>query len=125
MELLSHYLSSLKSKESTIPLIISRERIYEILESFTGTMPESLEQIQTGDFSQVFFYGIAEEKKHFDIATVRKCIQDMSLRPYEGKNLYILMDVDTATLEAQNALLKILEECPEYAIIVLAVSNPE
>jgi hypothetical protein len=125
MELLNQYLSSFKNQNSTIPLIISRDRIYEILESFTGIMPESLEQIQTGEFPQVFFYGIAEEKKHFDIATVRKCIQDMSLKPYEGKNLYILMDVDTASLEAQNALLKILEECPEYAIIILAVTHPE
>ena len=39
--------------------------------------------------------------------------------------LYIIESIDTASLEAMNGLLKILEEPPEYAIIILIVTNPE
>ena len=73
----------------------------------------------------IFLYGIPEEKQHLDIVTVRKCIADMGLRPYEGKNIAILRDFDTATLEAQNAMLKLLEDCPEYAAIILVLNDPE
>jgi glycerol-3-phosphate responsive antiterminator len=83
MELFRHYLTSVKSRSSLIPTILSKEKIFDVVEAFSGILPESIEQIQEGDFSQVLLYGIAEEKKHFDIATVRKLIQDMSLKPYE------------------------------------------
>jgi hypothetical protein len=44
--------------------------------------------------------------------------------PYEGKHIYILRHFSTATLSAQNALLKVLEECPPYAVILLEVESP-
>lgn len=40
-----------------------------------------------------------------------------------GKLLIIIKDIDSATAEAANALLKILEEPPSYAYIVLSASN--
>lgn len=49
----------------------------------------------------------------------------MSLEPYEGKNLAILRDFHTATLDAQNAMLKLLEDCPSYAAIILVVADIE
>lgn len=39
--------------------------------------------------------------------------------------IYILRGFDTASTEAQNATLKLLEESPTYAIILLVVENPE
>ena len=40
-----------------------------------------------------------------------------------GKKVYIINDADLMTKEAQNCLLKTLEEPPEYIVIILIVSN--
>ena len=40
-----------------------------------------------------------------------------------NKKVYIINDADLMTKEAQNCLLKTLEEPPEYVVIVLIVSN--
>lgn len=126
MNSLEHYLSLLRNPEKTIsPAIVSKEKIEDIIQAFSWIRVESLDELTTGDLPQVSLYRIPEGKKHFDILTVRSIIRDISLEPYSGKNLSLLIDIDTATLEAQNALLKTLEDCPPYAIIVLAVSNPE
>jgi hypothetical protein len=49
----------------------------------------------------------------------------MSLRSYEKKNIYLLRNFDTATREAQNAFLKMLEEPPKDSIILLVGQHPE
>jgi hypothetical protein len=49
---------------------------------------------------------------------------DIELMPYGWKNIYILRHFSTATIQAQNALLKILEECPIHAVILLEIDNP-
>jgi hypothetical protein len=51
-------------------------------------------------------------------------LADSHIRPYSGQAIYILQDIDTATGDATaNALLKILEEPPEYLLILLVVSR--
>lgn len=42
-----------------------------------------------------------------------------------GKKVYIIENSDTMTKEAQNCLLKTLEEPPEYIVIVLICSNED
>ena len=47
------------------------------------------------------------------------------LKPYEShKKVFIIEDSDTMTISAQNRLLKILEEPPEYGIIILILKTP-
>ena len=41
------------------------------------------------------------------------------------QKVYIINDAETMTVEAQNCLLKTLEEPPEYAIIILICSNED
>jgi DNA polymerase III subunit delta' len=65
------------------------------------------------------------DKQSLSIKQIREAIEAMSERPYEGKMLILFRDFDSASLEAMNASLKILEEPPAYAIILLIVSNPE
>jgi DNA polymerase III delta prime subunit len=84
----------------------------------------SYEDLIESNISYVFTYDIPEDKKEFNIETVRRCIWDIDLMPYEGKHIYILRHFSTATLSSQNALLKVLEECPSYAVIILEVDNP-
>lgn len=123
--MLSAYLTSLRSTNPTTPIIIDENGALSVLSSYLWQEISSFDEIQTGDFPWLFLYGIPEEKQHFDILTVRKCIADMSLEPYEGKNFAILRDFHTATLDAQNAMLKLLEDCPNYTAIILVVADIE
>jgi hypothetical protein len=98
--------------------------ILNILSWVTGYHLTSYEDIIELGSSQILLYDIPEDKKEFNIETVRQCIVAINLAPYTGKHISILRHFDTATPSAQNALLKILEDCPSYAVILLEVSNP-
>ena len=53
-------------------------------------------------------------------------VEDILVRPYIGKyKIYLIEDADRMTPEAQNALLKTLEEPPEYGLIFLIASREE
>lgn len=52
--------------------------------------------------------------------------QTVDIRPYSGeKKIYIINDADLMTIQAQNALLKTLEEPPKYVVIILLTNNLE
>lgn len=100
----------------------------QILEVISRTSQETLltfDEVISANLTSVTLYDIPEWKKEFNIETARQCIIDISLAPYVGKHLYILRHFDSANIEAQNALLKILEDCPPYAVIILEVENPQ
>ena len=45
---------------------------------------------------------------------------DIVIKPYSSRyKVYIIADADMMTVQAQNALLKTIEEPPEYAVILL------
>lgn len=49
---------------------------------------------------------------------------DVAIKPYSSKyKIYIINEAEKMTVQAQNAILKTLEEPPEYAVIILLVSN--
>ncbi|MCM1120803.1 MAG: DNA polymerase III subunit delta [bacterium] len=49
---------------------------------------------------------------------------DVSIKPYSSRyKVYIINEAEKMTTQAQNAILKTLEEPPEYAVIILLVSN--
>ena len=51
-------------------------------------------------------------------------VSDAQIRPYNGKyKIYIVEDSEKMNPEAQNALLKTLEEPPEYVVILLLAAN--
>ncbi len=53
-------------------------------------------------------------------------VSDVQIRPYNGKyKIYIIADAEKMTDQAQNALLRTIEEPPEYAIIILLTTNEE
>ena len=65
-----------------------------------------------------------EDGKSLKIEQIRYLQEKISEKPIGGsKKIYIITDSDSMTKEAQNCLLKTLEEPPFYAIIVLIVSN--
>ena len=51
---------------------------------------------------------------------------DILIKPYQGPyKIYIISEADLMTPQAQNALLKTIEEPPEYAVIFLLTENAQ
>ena len=72
-----------------------------------------------------FFYMDAESKESIGIDRIREnVVSDVAIRPYHGKyKIYVIDEADKMTVGAQNALLKTIEEPPEYVVILLLVRN--
>lgn len=52
--------------------------------------------------------------------------EDIQVKPYSGKyKVYIIPEADLMTQQAQNALLKTIEEPPVYAVIILLTENAQ
>lgn len=68
---------------------------------------------------------ITHEKYSIGVDDIRKQINnDIGIKPYSGPyKIYIIPDADKMTEQAQNALLKTIEEPPEYAVILLLTEN--
>lgn len=51
-------------------------------------------------------------------------VDDITTKPYESKyKIYIIPDAELMNQQAQNAILKTIEEPPQYAVILLLTSN--
>lgn len=59
------------------------------------------------------------------IEQIRDMIGDMSIKPYGDYKIFIIDDADKMTIQAQNALLKTLEEPSAYGIIILVTRNDQ
>jgi DNA polymerase-3 subunit delta' len=69
---------------------------------------------------------IEPDGAHVKIDQVRALQHDLSLRPVEGRYRVAIFDqFEVATIEAQNALLKTLEEPPDYVVLIVLASDPE
>lgn len=69
---------------------------------------------------------INEDSETIKINTIRDMIQTVYQKPIlSSKKIYIINDCDKMTKEAQNSLLKTLEEPPEYIIMILIASNSD
>ncbi len=59
------------------------------------------------------------------IAQIRNLQNDIIIKPHGKYKIYAICESEKMTVEAQNALLKTLEEPPPYAIIILITNNKE
>lgn len=70
------------------------------------------------------FYYIGLEENSIKIDTIRKMQQKVQELPIvSNKKVYIIDDCEYMTKEAQNCLLKTLEEPPEFITIILITAN--
>lgn len=68
--------------------------------------------------------GQSTRQKDLKIATIREWQNDISLKPYEGRRrVFILHDADRLNEESSNAMLKTLEEPPDFATLILVANN--
>ena len=71
-------------------------------------------------------FGPDENKKSrpFSVDTVREIIKDASIKPNEAQyKVYFLYECERMNTSAQNALLKLIEEPPEYAVFILCTQT--
>ena len=67
-----------------------------------------------------------EKPKTFSVDEVRAMISDVSIRPFSSeRKIYIVPDAHLMRAEAQNALLKTLEEPPEYVVLLLLTASTD
>lgn len=70
------------------------------------------------------YYELIPENQKIKIDNIRQIQEKIAEKPIiSNKKIYVIDDADLMTEESQNCLLKTLEEPPEYAIIILIVSN--
>ena len=66
------------------------------------------------------------EKKTVSVELIRRLQSDAYIRPNEGqRKIYLIPRAQDMTDNAQNALLKLMEEPPSYAVFLLLTNNAE
>ncbi|MBQ6386943.1 MAG: DNA polymerase III subunit delta' [Lachnospiraceae bacterium] len=72
-------------------------------------------------------YVMHEKPNLLSVDEIRtQVVNTVEIRPYESEyKIYIIADAEKMNPQAQNALLKTIEEPPSYAVIILLTSRPE
>lgn len=89
----------------------------------------SCAQVETGNQPDIIT--VTHEKKSssdkrtdLSVDDIRRMVSDVPVKPYSSPyKIYILPDADRMTVQAQNALLKTLEEPPAYAVVILLATS--
>ena len=67
-----------------------------------------------------------KDKSTIGVDTARAVADDAYIKPFgSGKKVYIIKNADLMTPQAQNALLKTLEEPPEFAVFILIAEDAQ
>ena len=81
--------------------------------------------IQAQSGNQPDIITVSHEKPNsIGVGEIRRMRADLQIKPYSNaRKVYIVPDAEKLTIPAQNALLKTLEEPPEYAVIILIANG--
>ena len=93
--------------------------------NFCGRCP-SCQAYQSGNHPDII--QVTHEKKDsIGVDEIRaQLVDDMAIKPYSSPyKVYLVDEAEKLTVQAQNALLKTLEEPPVYGIILLLTTNTE
>ena len=85
-------------------------------------------RVQSNQHSDINLLSVNEEIGHksIGIEEVQEAARQCYLKPFEGRNRVIIIEnANQLSLEASNALLKILEEPPPQLLLILIAPNPE
>ncbi len=90
-----------------------------------GKCPSCI-QFESGNNPDVF-YVKATKTISISVDDIREqIVNEVKIKPYSYKRkIFIIDKADTMTSQAQNALLKTLEEPPKYVLIILIAENTE
>jgi DNA polymerase III, delta'' subunit len=72
------------------------------------------------------FLSIEPDGNSISVESIRKIQSEAIIRPmYSRRKVYFIKQAEKMTQQAQNSLLKTLEEPPLYCVIILSTHNPE
>jgi DNA polymerase-3 subunit delta' len=98
-------------------LLLSKDKIF--IDNYIQTLANKL---KISEFENI----VINPKISIGIDQVREISKIMSIKPNLSDNrLFIILDFDKATIEAQNALLKVLEEPNIHNYFLLVTNNIE
>lgn len=82
-------------------------------------------QFATGNHPDITW--VTHEKASIGVDEIRdQLIDPMLIKPYHSRyKVYIVDEAELLTVQAQNALLKTIEEPPEYGVVMLLTTNPD
>lgn len=82
-------------------------------------------KVMIGAHPDLIGVSLIEGKREITVDQVRTLRTDAYIRPNEGKRkVYVIDPADSMNATAQNALLKVLEEGPQYAAFLLVAAEP-
>jgi len=85
----------------------------------------SCKKINAGMHPDIIKVSLCEKKKMISISQIREIGLLISVKPNEAqKRMVLILDADKMTVQAQNALLKVLEEPPETTFFILTATIP-
>lgn len=81
-------------------------------------------QMDSGNQPDVIFVR-PTKKTGYGVKDIREqIVSDIHIKPYRSRyKIYIIEQADTMTVQAQNSILKTIEEPPEYGLFFLLASN--
>ena len=83
-------------------------------------------KIFRGVHPDIMLVSVADEKSRIETDQVRHVIAQSKYRPFEGKKrVVVIVEADKLTFEAQNALLKSLEEPSDASQFILVTEAPD
>jgi DNA polymerase III gamma/tau subunit len=95
----------------------------------TGTLKpcgvcEACKKLLNNNHPDVITFEGGTAKRSFSVDKIREIRQDAYIIPNEARHkVYILYNAESMGKEAQNALLKVLEEPPSYIVFILACKS--
>ena len=83
-------------------------------------------QVESGNNPDLI-YVTHEKPNSIGVEDVREqLVEDIQIKPYNGRyKVYIIDEAEKMTVQAQNAILKTIEEPPAYSVILFLTNNSE
>ena len=107
-----------------------QETLFEMPSEATGPRPcnqcRSCKQAINGNHPDIIY--VTHEKPNvISVDNIRQQVNgDIDIKPYSGDyKIYVMDEAEKMNVQAQNALLKTLEEPPSYAVILLLATRAE
>ncbi|HEY3313369.1 MAG TPA: DNA polymerase III subunit delta' [Anaerolineales bacterium] len=83
-------------------------------------------QMEAGQHPDLMVIRKLPDKKDIIIEQIREMSKFLSLKPYMAAyKIVLILNLEDANQNAQNALLKTLEEAPDFAVLLLTADNAE
>lgn len=113
------------SGRHTLAAILARAMVC----SGSGTRPcgrcPGCKKAEAGIHPDIITVSLEDGHREILVDQIRQMRADAFIRPNEAaRKVYIIEEADSLNENAQNAMLKLLEEGPSYAAFILLVENP-